>query len=431
MMLQQYNKVTPNHNVTPYNNVTPSGLGVDGQQSVAILGSKNVLACWVRSSGWRRWVFRINLIGLLLLLQSICAVEAQVVFTPQLPPGGISLKSELWSFAVSHTGATPIAVKITMVMTDQSNGQQVLAASTGSFTLYPGAKLYRYNDLLPITYTVVNTLYPVDPAPNGFLPIGNFMVCYEVLKTGITNELPEAIADECTSLEVLPLSPPYLNFPEDRLETDDRRPLFGWTPPAPVSLFLNLSYDFSLVEVLPQQTPESAMEQNLPLIMQMNLSEASYQYPLSQAGLDTGRVYAWRITAKNNGLLVARSEVWSFKVVQNMDNTQHGGNPSRAYFPLQQTPTTAYFLSMGGVLKFAYNNEMNDSVVTIHVYDISGKDRRPVGLPRNTIGLKYGENFIDFDLGENVPLVNNRLYVVEIVNSKQQVWMGRFRYRRS
>ncbi len=365
------------------------------------------------------------LMGVLLL---DTAATAQVVISPQLPPAGISLKSQLWGVTLSNAGTTSLLVRLNLVMTDQASGQQVLSATTNPVLLPPGVKLLQHTDVAPVTYLVLNNVYNIDASPTGFLPVGTFNVCYNVLYKNPAAEQEESIAEECTAVEVEPLSPPYLSLPGDQSETDERHPLFVWIPPAPAAYFTSLSYEVKLTEVLPGQQGEDALLQNMPLLYRMGHTGISLQHPSSLPALDTGKTYAWQVSASNNGQLVARSEVWTFKV-RGAVTTGAAPQGQTAYFKLHRESATAYFLSTG-VLKFLYVNDAADTLALVKVYDVSGAERREVAAPQQIARLISGENYIDFEL-DNSRLVNGRMYEVLLTNSRQEIWRGRFRFNKN
>lgn len=367
------------------------------------------------------------IIALIVTFFISCGGISQVIITPQLPQTGIKLKTQLWNLGLSNSSVTPVSVKLSMVMTDISNGQQVLSASTGFIQLPQGVKLIQYNDVIPVAYTVLNTAYNIDATPNGFLPIGNFDICFEVLKP--SGEILESIAEECVQIEVEPLSPPYLNLPADLSEIDESRPVFSWIPPSPVSFFTNLSYDFRLVGVLPNQNPDDAIQQNLPVLLTSNLYSSNLQYPGTASALDTGITYAWQVTANNNGLFIAKSEVWVFKVKALAFDTMVYQRET-PYFRIKQEVSNAYFIC-DGILKLEYQNELNDNVVSFFIYDVTTKERIQIQLPQNNLALKFGQNFIDYDIRELNGIVSDHFYQIELVNSKKENWSGRFVYKQN
>jgi hypothetical protein len=350
---------------------------------------------------------------------------AQVIINLQLPLTGLNVKSQLWNMSLTNTSSGSLSVKINMVMTDIATGQQVLSGTTNLFSLQKGTKIIQYNDVVPVNYTVLNNNYGIDASPNGFLPIGNFNVCFEVIKKAV--EDVETLTEDCASVEIEPASPPYLNVPNDEAEIEDNRPLFTWLPPAPLNLFNNLSYSLKLVEILKYQSSATAIQQNFPLLGLQQISGLSVQFPFSAAPLDTGKIYAWQITANNNNLLVAKTDVWTFKIKPASDKAVK--NKETPYFKLKTEISSGYFVCES-ILKFEYTNEINDSLVSVKVYDITKQNKNPITLANPVLKLKNGQNLIDIDLSENRGIVAGHLYTIVLINSKGENWAGKFEFKK-
>ncbi len=364
---------------------------------------------------------------LIVTIQFNMVVMAQVIIGLQLPQTGLSLKSQLWNMTITNVGASVAVAKINVVMTDVVSGQQVFSGASNIILLQKGVKVVQYNDVVPVNYTVLGTNYNIDATPNGFLPIGSFNICYEVQKQN--GEILETLAEECIQIEVEPVSPPLLNIPDDLSELEERRPIFSWIPPAPLTLFKNLLYSLQLVEVYPNQNPATAIQQNTPVFFKQNISSLSLQHPSSIPMLDTGKLYAWQVTASNNNVFIARSDIWTFKVKQNT-NVKTGYQKETPYFKLLQEKTNAYYLC-NGILKFEYFNEINDKSISIKIFDITGKTKIAIPLNDGILNLQYGQNFIDLDIGNVGGIISGHIYSVEITNSKQEVWSGKFEFNQS
>src|SRR5207302_6108589 len=76
------------------------------------------------------------------------------------------------------------------------------------------------------------------------------------------------------------------------------------------------NYDLLIAEVQNGQTPEEALEDNLPVYSASYVTSVSKNYPSSYKALDTGKVYAWKVVAKNGESFAAQSEVWTFSIYQ-------------------------------------------------------------------------------------------------------------------
>jgi hypothetical protein len=350
-------------------------------------------------------------------------LQAQVVVTLQLPPLGLTIKPQLWNMSLINTTGAAMTVEVQMVMTDAGTGQTVLTAATPSFQLPAGAKVINANTVAPITYTA-GAGYLIDASPNGFLPVGVYNICYNINRW--TNDISEQIADECITAEVEPISPPQLIQPGDSDLVLQRRPFFTWLPPTPYNTFSNLLYDWMLVEVQPTQSAADAIQQNVPVLLQSNISFTSLQYPLSMPELDTNKLYAWRVTAKNNLSPIANSEVWSFSLQKFTADTVQV--PNKGYYARLRREHDASYVISGRLLRFLYQHEINSNAVQIKITDISNTTHQPVTLDSSQLAVKYGANYLDLDLGDK-GLADRHMYLVEITNDRNEHWYLKFEYR--
>lgn len=350
-------------------------------------------------------------------------MQAQVVLTVQLPPLGLTIKPQLWSLSLINTAET-INARIEMVMTDIATNQQVLTATSRVFPLPTGAHQLQAANLMPIVYNP-GPGYSIDPSPDGFLPVGVFNICYSVIK--VESDAPEQLSEECITLEVEPLSPPQLIMPLDSEYVDFTRPFFAWSPPMPINLFNNLLYDMVLVEVQPTQSSADAIEQNIPVLTQQNISFTNMQYPLAMPELDSSKLYAWRIMAKNNTAPIANSEIWSFRVKQyEQDTARHAG---AGYFARLSREENAAYIICNGVLRFEFPNETSNTTADIQITDVSNTRRSRLVLDSTRYKVRYGQNFMQIDLRENNGLIDKHIYLLELINAKKERWYLKFEYR--
>jgi hypothetical protein len=361
---------------------------------------------------------------LVLWILSGWIVKAQVVITLQLPPLGLTIKPQLWNMALINTTGLSMNGQITMVMSDASTGHTVLTGITPAFLINTGVNNITANMLTPVTYTA-GPGYTIDANPAGFLPVGVFNICYTL--TRWTNDAGDQISEECITAGVEPISPPQLMSPGDSDQVLLRRPLFTWLPPTPFNTFSNLLYDWTLVEVQPMQSASVAIQQNIPLFFQSNISFTSLQYPLSMAELDTGKVYAWQVTAKNNSSPIANSEIWTFRL-QKMTNDTFKINKG-SYAGLRRQQDASYVIS-GPILRYLYTHELsNNSAVQIKITDISNVNHHNVELDSPALQVKYGPNYLELDLSENSAMINHHMYLLELVNERNERWFLKFEYR--
>ena len=355
-----------------------------------------------------------------------CCLQAQVLLTLQLPPVGLTIKPQLWGMTMINSSGRPLNVQVQMTMTEISTGRAVLNGASPLFVLPAGVKVMTMRDVSPVAYTA-GAGSGIDPSPNGFLPVGTYNICYTVTKW--VNDLPEQLADECVTAEVEPISPPQLAQPADSEQVIVTRPLFTWLPPAPYNLFGNLQYDWLLVEVQPTQSGGDAIQQNVPVFQQSNISFTSFQYPLSMPELDSNKMYAWRVTAKNNGAPIANSETWTFSLQTNVSNL--AAVRGRGYYtPLRPSPDGS-FAVCNGVLRYRYRHEINSDKVQITITDLSNAAHKQLALDSTDYPVKYGTNYIDLDLNGNPGLVDRHMYLFGLTNALRQQWYLKFEYRKA
>ena len=354
------------------------------------------------------------------------SAHTQVVLNLQLPPLGLTIKPQLWNLSLINTSAQEMQVRIEMVMTDVRNNQRVLTGTSKLILLPKGIKQVQLNDVLPIVYNSGSPGYAVDPSPEGFLPIGLFNICYTAIK--VENDAVDRLGEECETIEIEPISPPQLMIPLDEEQVEITRPFFAWIPPSPFNSLNSLLYDWVLVEVQATQSPADALQQNVPLLSRQNLSFTSFQYPLSSPELDSSKLYAWRITAKNNLAPIGNSEVWSFRVRKNQPDTVIG--IGTGYFAKLHREEDAAFTISTGVLRFEYMNELNSPAVNLRQFDISSANRKAIALDSTAQRVRMGQNFIQVDLRETSGMVNKHMYLLEVENVRGEKGYLKFEYRK-
>lgn len=358
-----------------------------------------------------------------LLFITITVTRAQVMISLQLPPAGIVVKNQLWNLSLVNTSNTTINVQVQVALTELAGNRRVLTGNSKTIQLPKGIKQIQAADVMPVNYNA-GTGYSANP--DGFLPVGQYTVCFTVI--GLNNDAVEHLSEECTTIEVEPISPPQLVMPADSDAVEQNRPLFTWLPPAPYTLFNNLLYDWVLVEVRSLQTANEAVQQNIPLLTQRNIAYTSFQYPFSMPALDTGKLYAWRVLAQNNFMPVAGSETWSFRILP-ANNQVKNTNTATWYVKLKPHEDASHTLCTG-TLYYNYLHEINDTVVQVKLFDLSDAQRKEITLADAACAVKYGENFMQLDLRKTTGIADKHTYLLQLTNSRKERWYIKFEYRK-
>lgn len=353
----------------------------------------------------------------LYLVLSMLALRAvaQVSMTVQLPPAGILQKAQLWNIVLVSASTTPENVRISLRLMDAQTNQPLLTGITRVITVNKGAKQLRATDVMPVQYEYLNTT--IDRSVNGLLSAGNYVACYSLMVIG--DKVGNQPGEDCIPFVIEPVSPPLLNTPANKSVLESRLPQFTWLPPAPVSLFTDLNYEMILTEQHPGQSPEEAIQQNIPVYRAPRLKNMYVNYPAGAVALDTTKQYAWTVTARNGSLYAAQTEVWTFRIKGVQNNTQVTNG---AYVQLKK--------ELDGVvincnyLRCAYNNETADSTVKYELIALEN-DNRIAGS--GSLAVKRGDNRLDVPLNK-MGLSNSKSYLFRLRNARNEYWQLKFIY---
>jgi hypothetical protein len=367
-----------------------------------------------------------KIIILLLCATVSIAARSQLVVNLQSPPAGFTYKPQLWTMLLTNTTSSVIRLHIEVTLTAYGTSQQVMTGVTNVFSLAPGTTQLNATMLSPIQYNLVSGSYTMDANPYGLLPMGHFDACFNFFTHASDNV--QQVSEQCEEIVVEPLSPPQLIFPYDQTAIEDSMPQFTWLPPVPANLFTNLRYDLDVVEMTGNQSAADAIEQNIPLYQRTDLAPTTLLYPLSAPALEYGKNYAWRIVAKSNGNAVGSSETWQFslKHFASVTTIGEGGLP---YVKLKKAPECGYAI-FSGDLKFDYLNETADSVWNVRVSDLSTTGRDNINLQMDTLKLLPGQNLVNYPTTGSSFFVDHHFYLLEIFNSRNEIWRLRFEMRR-
>lgn len=352
------------------------------------------------------------------------SANSQVVISLQVPEEGVAIRSQLWNATIINSENSGIYVKINLSLADINTGQQVISGTTSLFYLQQGATAINSNIVTPVSYFSTGMSGGSNMAPDDYLPIGTYNLCYQLLKQKADGF--ENIGEECAAISVAPLSPPILNTPDDAGIIEGDQPFFTWTPPAPANLFGNLSYSIRLTEVLQGQSINDAIQANVPIIFQNNFSAPFLQYPPTSSKLDTGKIYVWQVTANSNNQPVSKSEVWSFSL-KTPDNEEIYNNRS-GFIKLKRSdaiPSTVCYKNF----HFEYTNESNDTLVLINLVDLSGNHSKQIHVSEDFSRVQFGENYKTIDLTA-MKLKDGHYYLLRLTNSKNENWYAKFQFKK-
>lgn len=344
-----------------------------------------------------------------LFMGSTIDLNAQIVLQSQLPSPGVFSKAQLWNISIMSSNSQAMNVRLVVTISDLQTNQLVLSGTTRFFLLNQGAVLLTQNQVSPISYQAVNANYPVDPQPDGFLPVGVFNICYTLYWQN--NDGLETVAEQCETLEVEPLSPPQLILPENEENIEQEYPFFTWTAPMSTTLLSGLRYDWKMVEVLSGQNASDAIQFNVPVWIQRSLPTNSFQYPLSLPKLDSSKLYAWQVTALNNLMPVSHSEIWLFKISRNKELIP--GRRKGTYALLKKNLGGQAVL-LDGDIQFVYTNDQNYKNARIMLFELNKGKRQAVLSSPILLPLGQGSNYLRIPISSIKGIRKNQDYILEL-----------------
>lgn len=363
---------------------------------------------------------------LFILLLCLCVRSAigQVSIVTNFPPNGLSLKQQLWNLIITNGGNTSMTVYVELHVSDAQTSNPVFNARSASFVLNTGSQLKHVNSLSPIQYNVVDPNY-ASMMQSDFLPVGNFRVCHSVWLQ--ESDRVEKIVEECDFLTIEPLSPPQLVLPENESSLETIHPLFTWIPPGPIQLFTNATYEVQVAAILPGQTENEAIQQNIPLFVQSGITGTTLPYPVGAGALQPDVKYAWRVSVLNNQQVVARTDTWWFRLPVATNDSVH-----KSLFPFLKLRTGSD-MALGvaiNELRFEYLNETTDTLWDAQLTDLTRNRALVQSFNMDSIPLRHGQNLVSLNLAQVDFLEHKHIYVLEVRNSRNQRYHLRFEYHR-
>lgn len=328
-------------------------------------------------------------------------LKAQLVLTAQLPPAGFVNKDQLWNLIVVNNKADVLDVTIRMNLQDAVTGEVVLSAVTGNVLIAKGVKTISARDIQPILYN-----YNVPDISKIYLPLGSYVACYQV---NTRSGKEEPLAQECISFNVDPLSPPLLNSPSDKSEIETPYPQFTWMPPSPYDMFSNLSYDILVTEILEGQSATEAIQYNTPVYSKGDIAQPYESYASSFTKLDTGKIYAWQVVAKNGLSYAAKTEVWTFKL-KNEKKAAEIINDT--YVLLDNSVTGTYFIKKD-ILRIKYFS-FNATYTTELIFT----DEKNNIIKQIKQTIVPGDNYLDLNISTGFQ--KNKVYKVSITDGENK-----------
>lgn len=100
--------------------------------------------------------------------------------------------------------------------------------------------------------------------------------------------------------------------PHDKDTIETIYPVFSWYYVNPPEMRDDIRYVFTLVELKKNQSAQSGVTVNAPLIHIEGIQGFQFVYPFDAPELKYNHRYGWRLQRKVNGVITSESEAWEF-----------------------------------------------------------------------------------------------------------------------
>lgn len=345
-------------------------------------------------------------------------ISAQQVQIQAIQPNPYYLKSEdIFNLQVTNPTLTSIEVKIKGIWFLE--GKKAVELMSENTILQPGVNTFSSQS--PGINSKVYYAKAVDEVESsiGNLPAGHYRACIYLscIKPDCNGACANILASEITPCYEFTLEQPtplLLNSQVNGNISNEHRPSFTWIPPMPLGGNPDVNYTLTLVKKnSSKQGCTDAILRNRPLLKQDNINGTILNYPADTEPLDTGD-YAWQVSAMYEGLSVAISEVWCFRVEE-----KTGKEDSNVYVKLKTNDYDVHHCK--SKLYFAYDELYTSEMLEIKLYDPKGK-LLPV---KQEFKTEYGESLFVVDL-EPLKLNKQQIYSLLVKDQAGKKYKLRF-----
>ena len=335
---------------------------------------------------------------------------AQVVnVTIPASPSGQFFINDLNNISLINTKPS-ILIGYMVVAIQDKNLSTVFTIQSPVTQLQPGfTSLASSKLLLSGTMTYGDNSAAVLLKTTGQLPPGQYVFCATFYSTS-----KQVLGLNCQETQIQLLYPPRLTYPQNGQNIKDLLPVLSWTAPGPLS-DPNVTYHLRLVEVMSGQSTQLAFSINNALIDGDYANLNALQYPVNAQPLVYGQTYAWQVSASDQGYNLGITQLWTFTPSQ-VKNLVEYPTPDSTSYPIVAKQLTGGFYVAKNILRFAYTNRTDDSLLSYTIYDVASSDTVQY---KTTMPLLYGMNRVRMPIGSSNLFTNGEFYLLDIEDANE------------
>lgn len=211
----------------------------------------------------------------------------------------------------------------------------------------------------------------------------------------------------------------------DKDTIDHQHPVFNWFYTSSQQGRDIVRYNFILTELKKNQSAQSGVTVNQPLLRINGVQGFQLMYPYDAPKLEFNKRYGWQLEKTVNNVIVEKSEAWEFILYKPVkepykyavlstrsDATVYEAQEGRVFFKYQER------YSLSGAKFYVYNKE-NKVIRAKLVDDAVAEEQRET---TDELVVKTGGNFFELD----VRSLTTGHYKLLVVNAKGQKYQLNF-----
>lgn len=355
-----------------------------------------------------------KLLFILLFASGISAIHAQVTI----------LNAGITPYNIVPRGMLDVSImnpksEVTVVLEAKLYGPQnelLLSVTSAPFTLRNGL-----NNTVQMPLVVASATYGsgdrvTQLKTSKSLPSGKYNYCASINAIDVADEY-------CQDLEAENSSFLFLVFPPDKEIIETKNPVLTWTHSEVFSNNQKEFYRITVTELNKDQSPEAAINTNVPVYMKNFLGTHQVQYPVDAKELVPGKKYAWQVQKISNGAIANKTEAWEFKikapdpikenkyatVKKVLDGTVYKAEGNKIFFRFDEGYT-------GTKLQYRILNDKQEPISAQQSEEKTGEVKFDE--------VKSGYNTFTIDLNDyKIP---SGVYSLEVINDKKEIYKLKF-----
>ncbi|MES2112411.1 MAG: DUF928 domain-containing protein [Bacteroidota bacterium] len=294
---------------------------------------------------------------------------------------------------------------LTIAVSEKKSGQ-ILLVKSSPFAINPGTNAIPSAAIRNAAIAFSSNSIGVIVRHDHNFPIGDYEYCFTL---NFTDRGNDAIAEQCFDQQLVPFAELNLIEPFNKDSICEKRPMLTWQPLLPA--VPGAAYQLVLAEVKKGQGAVEALNYNLAIINQSNITAPVLAYPAIAKELEEGKTYTWQVTAYKNQTILNRSEVWIFTVGCKEPKKKKIVIPDDGYRDIEDLVKGNFYVAVA-YLKFAVTNPYQEKQLKYDISSLNNPSKKIKGLPKIT--LTRGKNKVKMDLFNTDSFTDGESYLLKL-----------------